>query len=294
VSRSDATASPNAEQIEHWNRVEARHWVTAEDRYDRMLRPFGIRAIDALDLGPGERVLDVGCGCGDTTLEVAERVGSGGHVLGVDLSAPMLGRARERAAERGLTHVEFEQADAQVYAFAPESFDAAVSRFGVMFFDDPTAAFANIRAALRPSARLAFVCWQELARNEWMLIPGAAVAAHVPLPDLEEPGQPGQFAFADPDRVRGILQGSGFEEIGVTAVEEPLTIGGYGTVDEAVEFLKGTNTGQTLLADADPDVADAALADVRSALAPHEGPDGVRLGAAVWLVRGIRSKARVV
>jgi SAM-dependent methyltransferase len=285
VSRSDAAPSPNAEQIEHWNRVEARHWVTAEDRYDRMLRPFGIRAIDPLDLGPGERVLDIGCGCGDTTLEVAARVGAGGHVLGVDLSAPMLSRARERATERGLTHVHFEQADAQVHPFAPGSFDAAVSRFGVMFFDDPTAAFANIRAALRPGGRLGFVCWQELARNEWMVVPGAAVAAHVPLPDLGELGAPGQFAFADPDRVRGLLERAGFEEIGVTAVEEPLTIGGYGTVDEAVEFLKGTNTGQTLLADADPDVVAAALADVRSALAPYEGTDGVRLGAGVWLVK---------
>jgi SAM-dependent methyltransferase len=280
----DETPGPNAAQVEHWNRVEAGHWVEAQDRYDAMLRPLGRRAIDALALQPGERVLDIGCGCGDTTLEVAERLGPTGHVRGVDLSAPMLDRAAGRARERGLAQIAFEQADAQVDPLGPGSYDAAVSRFGVMFFDDPVAAFANITAALRPGGRLAFVCWQEMARNEWMLVPGAAVVAHVPLPDLGPPGAPGEFAFADPSHVRTVLERSGLAEVVIDALDDPVTVAGYGTVDEAVRFLSDGNIGRTLFADAAPEVVAAAIADVRAALAPYETPEGVRLGAAAWLV----------
>ena len=156
----------NTAQAEHWNSGDAiEHWLRNQDRYDRMLQPFADLILQTAALQPGEQVLDVGCGYGATTLEAARRVAPG-PVLGVDLSGPMLSVAKDRAAGSGLANVAFEHGDVQVYPFGPARFDAVISRFGVMFFEDPVAAFANIRSAVRPGGRLVFACWQPLANND--------------------------------------------------------------------------------------------------------------------------------
>ena len=275
----------NRDQIEFWNSDESRHWVEHQWRYDSMLEPYVRRLLSAAEIGPAERVLDIGCGTGTTTLAAA--VGAR-DVLGVDIAEPMIARARDRAREQGLQNARFEVADAQTAPFEAESHDVVISRFGVMFFDDPVTAFANLRTALRPDGRIVFVCWQNLADNEWTLVPATAAAAHVPVPDLGEPGAPGPFAFGDTERLRTLLTESGFRDIGIEPVADSILLGGGGTVDEAVDFLRGTGMARTLFAEASPDEVARAIEAVRAALAPYQTPEGVRLGAAAWLVHAHR------
>jgi len=277
------TETPNATQAEHWNAEEASHWVQQNADYDVMLRPLGDAMLAVAAIEPGDRVLDIGCGCGDTTIAAARAAAPDGSALGVDLSVPMTDLARQRAATEGVA-ATFEVGDAQVKPFEPGSFDAAVSRFGVMFFDDPVAAFANIAKALRAEGRLAFVCWQDLLVNDWMLVPGAAIAEHIPLPDLGPPGAPGPFAFADPERVRDTLTSAGFDRIDVAPVRESLVVGGGPTVDGTVAFLRSSGMGQALLTDAAPDAVERGIVAVRAALEPFATPEGVRLDGVAWIV----------
>src|SRR5258708_5909638 len=209
----------NAEQIASWNGDAGRHWVAESDRYDRMSAAFSTMVFAAADPRPGERVLDIGCGTGALCMAAAERVVPGGEVVGIDISAPMLDKARSRAAAAGLTNAAFLHADAQTTTF-PQPFDAAVSRFGVMFFADPAIAFANIAQALKPGGRLVFVCWQDFLLNEWLTVPVFAALAHVPAPNLGEGDQPGGFSLADPRRVSALLTNAGFAELHIEAVSE--------------------------------------------------------------------------
>jgi len=272
----------NRDQVEHWNDSEATgDWVTYQERYDRMLEPFAGLILGAAALTPGEQVLDVGCGCGATTLAAARAVAPGA-VTGIDLSAAMLARASHNAALAGLGNASFEQADAQVHGFSA-SYDAVISRFGVMFFADPVAAFANLLAATRPGGRLAFTCWQPLADNEWLLVPLAAVAEHVPLPDPDEPGAPGMFSLSSSDRLRQVLSDAGWRDIAAESQRTPIVVGG-GTLDDAIGFLRGRSIVRRMLADADTATRDRAMDSVRDALASHADGDEVRLAASVWLV----------
>ncbi len=175
-------AEANQEQQRFWNEHAGPTWVRWQDALDRQIRPHGDLALEALAPAPGESVLDVGCGCGDTSLELARRVGDKGAVLGVDLSAPMLERARARAVEAGMPQLRFEQVDAQSGELGAAAFDALFSRFGVMFFEDAPSAFGNLARALRPGGRLAFVCWQPPSENPWVTVPMAAVAPLLTLP----------------------------------------------------------------------------------------------------------------
>jgi SAM-dependent methyltransferase len=274
---------PGSTQREYWNAEESRHWVDDQDRYDAMLEPFVAPLLDAVGLRSEDRVLDVGCGCGATTLAAAH-VARYGDVLGLDLSEAMTARARARASEAGLTNVSFEVGDAQDRAFSPDR-DAIISRFGVMFFTDPIAAFANLRRALVPGGRLAFVCWQGIFDNEWMTVPMGAVLAHVPAPVPPGPGRPGPFSLADADQVREVLRAAGFARVEVDALECPMLLAGYGTVDDAVAFLRRTGMGRLVLGDVDAPTEAVALDALRGALAPYATPQGVRLGGAAWLVR---------
>jgi SAM-dependent methyltransferase len=277
----------NTTQAKHWNTGPGvAHWVTNQARYDRMHAPFTAVILDAAALRPGGNVLDVGCGCGATTLAAARLVAPG-QALGLDLSGPMLARARSDAEEASLANAAFLQGDAQVQPLESASFDTVISRFGVMFFADPVAAFANIRSATRPGGRLVFACWQPLAANQWLLVPGAALAEHVRPPDPAPADGPGMFAFADPDRLRPILAAAGWRDIQITSEHASILVGGGGTVDEAVEFLRTATQGRTMLAGADPATAERALAAVRAALTPHADADGVHLDAAVWLVQAV-------
>jgi SAM-dependent methyltransferase len=277
----------NHEQARHWNSDEASHWVTHQAAHDRMLAPFTDMLLGAAALSPGDRVADIGCGCGATTRAAAQTV-TPGPALGVDLSGPMLARARADAQAAGLENATFEQADAQVHPFGDASFDAVISRFGIMFFADPVAAFANLRRATRPGGRLAFICWQDFTANEWLLVPGAALARHVTLPDLAPPGAAGMLAFADPGRVRAVLTGAGWRDIDVAPRHTSILVGGGGTLDDAVEFLRKGSMGRAMLAGASAGTAARALHAVRDALAQHLTRDGVSLGAAVWCVSAIR------
>ena len=271
---------PNAGQLEQWAR-EGEQWVAEADRYDAMLESFGAAVLASASLSPGERVADVGCGNGAVTIDAARRVGPNGRALGIDISTPMLDLARRRAKEAGVGNVEFIEADAQVHPFGGGSLDAIVSRFGVMFFDDPEAAFANFASALRPSGRITFACWQDLFQNQWMLIPGAAAAQHVGLPQME-PGAPGPFALADRDRVEHLLASAGFQDISLESIVRPMRVGS--DVDDTVAFFESTDIARRLMADAPPDKVALALDAISEALAPHAGAEGVVLSGTAWLV----------
>ncbi len=274
---------PNAQQIEYWNRA-GRRWVEVQTDIDAQLAPLGLAAIERAALRPGETALDVGCGCGQATLQLAERVGPQGRVCGSDISEPMLARARERAGEAKLDNVEFSSGDAQTVAFPEGAFDLIFSRYGVMFFADPAAAFSNLRRALAKSGRLVFVCWQEFGKNPWMQVPMGAALAHLPPLEPAAPDAPGPFAFGDADRVRAILAAAGFAEVTVEALERPILLGGGGTLEDAVRFVLELGPTSRLLQDADEDDRERVRKSVTDVLAAHASAEGVRLGSASWIV----------
>ena len=280
--------SANPEQHQYWNETAGPKWAQLSDVIDTQIAPLGGEALDRIGVGAGQRVLDVGCGCGQTTLELARRVGAEGAVLGADISRPMLESARDRALEAGLRNARFEHSDAQVHPFEAEAFDLVFSRFGVMFFSDPVAAFANLLRALRPGARLGFVCWQALAQNAWMLRPMAAVAPLLSLQPPSDPHAPGPFAFADADRVTRILQDAGFGSVAVEGMERELLVGGVASLDDTVGFLLQMGPAGAALRDAAEDVRNKAAAAVRDAIAPFETEAGVRMPAAAWLFQATR------
>ncbi len=279
----NSTAS-NADQIKYWNESSGAKWVAMQERLDEQLRPFGRAVMDHVPIPDDARVLDIGCGCGGTTLELARRA-SQGSVLGVDISAPMLARARERAMTEQVNNIRLLESDAQTHVFEPAEFDLAFSRFGVMFFDDPAAAFANIRRAMRPDGRLAFCCWQPLETNPWMEVPGKAVAPLVTMPPRPPPGTAGPFAFDDRARVRDILTRAGFRDIDIASHETKLSLGVGRSLDDTAAFAIQFGPAAVALREAPADVAPRAFEAVRAALAPFfvEG-DGVVMPAAVWIV----------
>lgn len=269
----------NAQQVAYWNESAGPTWAELQAPLDRQLAPLGRRAMSELDLGPGRRVLDIGCGAGETTLSLAQ---TGTEAVGVDISRPLLEIARSRS--EGRAEVTFLEADAQTHPFPPGSFDAVFSRFGVMFFADPAAAFANIRQALKPGGQIAFVCWRTPAQNPIMSLPMQAALAHVDAPPAPpEPGAPGPFAFADPDRVRAILAAAGFENVAITAHDEAI---GPGDLETTLALALRVGPLGALLRE-NPAKRDAVIAAVRAALAPYDGPDGVKLGSATWIVTAI-------
>ena len=280
-------AGPNAEQIRYWNEVNAQKWIRFQRAIDDQIGPLGRAAMEKASIRSGERVLDVGCGCGDTTLEIARRVGPTGLVSGLDLSTPMLAEAARRARDGNVANVRFWNGDAQTHAFSPGEFDLGFSRFGVMFFADPVRAFANLRGALRLGGRLAFVCWQGLDRNPWMAVPMKAAAREIPFPPPSDPFAPGPFAFADPDRVRRILTDAGFTSVAIDAHEETLSIGGGSGLDAAAEFLVQMGpTGSALRQD--PSAEPRVRAAVTEAIAPFLDSDRVKMPSAAWIVLALR------
>ena len=271
-------------QAEYWNEAGAA-WVAGQAQLDALLAPLGELGLRAASLRPGDAVLDVGCGCGDTTMEIAGRVGPTGRVVGLDLSAPMLARARERITE---PNVELVLGDAATAPLPAASFDVVFSRFGVMFFDDPRVAFTHLRAALRPNGRIAWVVWQDLVRNPWMSVPVAAVDGLVELPELGGAGEPGPFGLSDTDHVRSLLETAGYGDIALVGHETDVTLGGGLGLDGTVAFMIDQGPLRRVLAGTTDAVRVAATERVAAALAPYDGPDGVRLGAAVWVVTARR------
>ena len=276
-----ASAIPNAKQSEEWNNATGRRWLDRHEAVDRQIAPFGLRAMEHADIHPGQRVLDIGCGCGETTFELARHVGASGIVNGIDISRLLIDTALQLAEHSNLSNVHFEVADAQTLPLPKQSVDLLFSRFGIMFFDDPEAAFSNLRKALRPSGRLSFVCWAAPQENKFMTIPIAAAAQHITLPEPGDPEAPGPFAFADPGRVKRILTGAGFSEIKADRVIEKV---GGGTRDETARMLLELGPLSSVLEEIDEKTRRAIFEDVRSALAGFESSGLVLLDAAAWLV----------
>lgn len=275
--------APNAAQTEFWNTGAVRSWVDLHEDLDRQFAPLSDQALAALQPAAGQRILDIGCGCGATTLELATRVGADGQAVGVDISEPMLARAREVAAAQHVANARFVAADAQIRDLADggAAFDGAFSRFGVMFFDDPVAAFINIRRSLKPGATLAFVCWRRPDENPVLLAPYRAALDVFPVkPPKADPLAPGPFAFADAGRIERILTEAGFTDVGVHPHDQK--VGGL-PFDRALEQALRIGPLAGLLRE-QPEVTDAAREKVAQVLRHHETPDGVMLDAAVWVV----------
>jgi SAM-dependent methyltransferase len=274
----------NAEMASAWNGADGEDWVAHADRYDAASAAFDPSLLDGARITATDRVLDVGCGAGVST-RAAARAAPDGHATGIDLSAPLLAEARRRSAAAGLTNTTFVQGDAQVHPFGPGAYDVVVSRFGAMFFGDPVAAFSNLVRGLRPGGRLALLSWQELARNEWLLVLRRALAAGRPLP--EPPGDaPGPFGLSDPDHVRRVLATAGFEAVDIAGVLGTVRLGA--DAEDAFGFVSGLGLTRGLLGGLDDDARRAALADLRGQLAAHATPAGVLFGAAAWLVTARR------
>ncbi len=272
----------NADQIAYWNGPGGQHWTDRQQTQDVLLAPISDILIDRARTKVGERIIDVGCGCGATTTAWAQKVGPTGHVFGVDISAPMLARARQ-VAPAGLP-VDFVLADATVYPFDPASFDLLVSRFGVMFFAQPALSFANMRKALRPSGRLAFACWREPRDNPWLMAPLQAAYKHVPkLPQLG-PEDPGPFSFAAEQRVHRILGEAGFSAIAMEPCNLSLDVAVGRGLDAAVEAALEIGPASRALEGQPTEVRVAATKSIREALAPFAKGNTVPLGASIWIV----------
>jgi SAM-dependent methyltransferase len=286
-SSSSSSNSSISDPLEYWNGPAAERWVRDQVDFDRMVGPFGDAAIEASKAGAGESVLDVGCGCGETVLGLASRVGPTGRVVGVDLSVPMLTRAKERCRER--SNVSFLEGDASKVIPEQPAFDLAFSRFGVMFFTDPVVAFRRIHAALRPTGRLSFVCWRSLDANPWAAVPFDAAMRAVGRPEPTPPDAPGPFSFADPARVRGILEAAGFRDVSAASFESEVGFGPASTLDEAATAIVRLGPVARLLADRDEEARSRAIAAIREVLPPYVDARGEpRLKGAAWVVTARR------
>ena len=272
----------NQHQSEAWNGYEGRHWADHDDRYDAVNSGFNEPLLAAVR--PGDRVLDVGCGNGQLTRLAAGRA-AGGRAVGVDLSAPMLDRARNRAAAEGVPNVEFVRGDAQVHPFPADTFDVALSRFGVMFFADPVAAFDNVQRALRPGGRLTFVCLDDIRRGDLGRVLAAALA-HLPVPPTVGTAVAEPLSLADPEVVHRVLTDAGFAGVDCAPVEAPQVWGR--DAEDAAGFLADWGPIRHQLDRADPDAGPRVRAAMAEALRRHVGPDGVRLRGTAWLVTAHR------
>lgn len=258
-------------------------YIREAERIEAVNGPFGEAMLDVVRLEPGESVLDVGCGLGTTTLDAARRVAPGGTAVGVDIDVSLLEPARERAAEARQGNVEFLEADAQLFSFEPATFDAVISRFGTMFFDDPEAAFANLGRAVRAGGRLAIVC---PIRSQWIEVAIAAAAPHVGLPDLGSPDDPGPFAFADGSRLQSVIRAGGFHEIILKEITRRVLVGD--DIEDTAGFVLSLPEAQLLFEGKREEKVAAAVEALREGFAPFSGPDGVVVDESAWLATARR------
>jgi SAM-dependent methyltransferase len=272
----------NADQIAYWNGPGGQRWADRQQAQDIVLAPVADVVIDRAKAKSGERIVDVGCGAGATSIAFAQQVGPTGHVMGIDISAPMLARARQ-VAPPGLP-VEFVLADATVYPFVPAGFDLLVSRFGVMFFAEPALSFANLHRALKPSGRLVFACWREPRDNPFFMAPLQAVYQHVPKLPPPGPDDPGPFAFASEARVQRILGDAGFSGIAMEPVDLSLDVAIGRGLEAAVQGAREIGPAARALAEQPADVVAAATNSIREALMPFVTGQSVPLRASMWIV----------
>lgn len=276
-------AAGNSEQIAYWNGRAGASWSDLHDRTDKMFVGLTPRLMEAARLRAGARVLDVGCGCGGTTLLAAGEVGSTGSVVGLDVSEPMLAQARRRG--EGRENITWRLEDAAIASFdAP--FEVVMSRFGIMFFTDPEAAFRNLAAALIPGGRVVFLCWQHPKANEWVTVPMQAARAFLPETEPPAPGTPGPFAFADDRRIAGILGAAGLEDIDIAPHTAPLIMGR--DRDDVLHQLSMLGPLARAVAEVEPSIGQRALEAARDAVVAQAAPGTFALRSAFWLVSARR------
>ena len=274
-------APANTDQLRAWDGDEGAYWADHADYFDRAIAAHHAVLLDAAAIGASERVLDVGCGTGETTRDAA-RAARDGAALGVDLSSRMLGYARRRAADEGLANASFLHADAQIYPFEPASFDVVISRTAAMFFSDHAAAFSNLHDALVPGGRMALTVWQGIEGNEWLQQIAGALAAgrDMPMP----PPDAGPFSLANADRVRGLLTDAGFADIEFVGTEAGMWFGE--NADDATRFILGLQGW--MLEGLDEAGRQRAIDNLRASTSGHETPDGVLFGSATWTITASR------
>jgi SAM-dependent methyltransferase len=276
----------NEHERTRWNGIDGEYWARQQDHLDRTLAPVTEPLLAFAEPRAGFTVLDVGCGCGATTIELARAVGSSGRVVGVDISEPMLARAKERLREFGnATCLLGDAADLPLHDLSAE---LIVSRFGVMFFGDPVAAFANLRTGLASGGRVRFACWRPIHENPWLQVPLHAVYEHAPRLPKPEPEEPGPFSFADVARVERVLTAAGFTPPSFTPLDVQLDLAAGGTVEDAALHSSGMGPAKRALADQSEDVRTAAIESIRRALTPYASASGVKLPAGLWLVAAER------
>jgi len=279
-------AEKNADQAASWNGQSGERWVANQARLDAVVAAFGQAVIEAAAPAKGERVLDVGCGAGASSLALAARVGPGGQVLGVDISEPLIGLARALAPQD--TSALFQVADASSAELPEGAFDILFSRFGVMFFDDPTGAFAHMRRALRPGGRVTFVCWRSAAENDWVRLPMGAIKGILPPSAPPDPEAPGPFSFGDRGRVSRILTAAGFSDIVIAPFDASVPFGEGETrdaaIDDAVRMALKVGPLSRALADQPDDIRARASAATRAAFAGLPGERSVMINGAAWIV----------
>lgn len=272
----------NADQIAYWNGPAGERWAQRQEEQDTVLGPVLAAAVAQAAVQPGERVIDVGCGAGASTIELGRRVGPSGHVLGIDVSAPMLARAATRI-EPGLP-VEFRQADVTTYEFARADYDLAFSRFGVMFFADATRSFANLRKGLRPGGRLTFACWRAPEENQWVTLPMRVANQHLPAPPMPSPEEPGLFSLAGEARVRRVLGAAGFQSVRLEPRNFEFDIARGRGLDAGVVSAMTIGPASRSVQDQPQEVIDTVTASMRAALARYQRGQQVPLSAGIWIV----------
>jgi SAM-dependent methyltransferase len=276
------TTSVGIAQRAFWNSEATRRWVTEQARIDRLMADVTEAALAAAAPKSGESILDIGCGTGTTTLRLANAVGPSGQVLGVDISEQQLELARQRVVAAGATRVQLVLDDATTHDFAPQSIELGFTRFGVMFFADPIAAFRNIKRGMKQSGRLLLTVFRTGPENPWATASVAAIRHLVPPPAPLGPEEPGQFGWGDPARVRRILNGAGFSDVVLTPLDLSFKLGADAA--EAAEFATFIGQGARMLHGVPDEIRQAAIVAFRDFFKQHEGPNGVCLPGALWLV----------
>jgi ubiquinone/menaquinone biosynthesis C-methylase UbiE len=285
MTAADQHIGPNAREAEYWNSPATRAWANRHEPIDALFTGLTQVAFDHAAPQYGEHVLDIGCGSGTTVLELAARVGSRGHVLGADIAQASVERARARIAASGLANAKVILADVSTHAFAPKQFDLVFSRFGVMFFSDPTATFMRLRAAMKPNGRLTLTVFRAADRNPWATAPIASVRHLLPPVASPRPEDPGQFSWADPARIQRILDGAGFRDVSLTPHHPAMRLAEPGGAEQAVQFAMSVGPAVRATSGASDAVREAVRAGLHAFFQQLDGPQGIVLPGAIWIVK---------